>query len=85
VRDEAKNQEIKFVQTSIASERPGIADISPPTTLSVKSSFFCSHNKIYILNSKNSMFMLSRAYLDMVFYIFIHKCLLLHILHLLSE
>lgn len=27
--------------TSIASERPGIADISPPTTLRVKSRCFC--------------------------------------------
>lgn len=27
--------------TSMASERPGIVPISPPITLSVKSSFFC--------------------------------------------
>lgn len=36
----------KLVQTSIASERPGIAVMSPPTTLSVKSSFFCKQRNL---------------------------------------
>lgn len=31
----------EFAQTSIASETPGIDDISPPETLNSKSSFFC--------------------------------------------
>lgn len=37
--------EDELTQTSIASEIPGIVDISPPTILRVKSSFFCSEKK----------------------------------------
>ena len=32
---------MRLSQTLIASEIPGIADMSPPTTLKVKSNFFC--------------------------------------------
>lgn len=32
---------IEFAHTSIASESPGIVDMSPPITLSLKSNFFC--------------------------------------------
>ena len=42
-----ENKEKKFPHTSIASEIPGIVDISPPTTLSVKSRSFCTKQSWY--------------------------------------
>ena len=36
-----ENITVEVFQTSIAPERPGIVEISPPITLSVKSNFFC--------------------------------------------